>query len=125
MAAKKRPVMEYYGDMPKSFDNRPFYGLQLDNEQLNFANTILNPDIDIVFVNARAGTGKTTIATGVANILVQHGAFKSIVYIMSPYGERKQGWLPGTITEKSSVEIQIFTQKRLSGRHRRHESAGS
>ena len=58
MAAKKRPVMEYYGDMPKSFDDRPFYGLQLDNEQLNFANTILNPDIDIVFVNARAGTGK-------------------------------------------------------------------
>lgn len=58
MAAKKRPVMEYYGDMPKSFNDRPFYGLQLDDEQLNFANTILNPDIDIVFVNARAGTGK-------------------------------------------------------------------
>ena len=97
MSAKKRPVTEYYGDMPKSFDDRPFYGLQLDNEQLNFANTILNPDIDIVFVNARAGTGKTTIATGVANILVQ-------------YGERKQGWLPGTITEKSSVYFEAFYQ---------------
>lgn len=110
MATKKKPVTERYGEMPKSFDDRPFYGLQLDNEQLNFANTILNPDIDIVFVDAKAGSGKTTIATGVANILVQYGAFKSIVYIMSPYGERKQGWLPGTITEKSSVYFEAFYQ---------------
>lgn len=61
-------------------------------------------------MNSVAGTGKTTIATGVANILVQHGAFDNIVYIMSPYGERKQGWLPGTITEKSSVYFEAFYQ---------------
>lgn len=29
---------------------------------------------------------------------------------MSPYGERKQGWLPGTITEKSSVYFEAFYQ---------------
>lgn len=110
MAAKKKTVTECYGEMPVSFNDRPFYGLQLDDEQLNFANTILNPDIDIIFVNAKAGTGKTTIATGVANILVQYGAFDGIVYIMSPYGERKQGWLPGTITEKSSVYFEAFYQ---------------
>lgn len=110
MAQKKRPIMDYYGEIPTSFDDRPFYGLQLDNEQLNFANTIINPDIDIVFVNASAGTGKTTIATGVANILVQYRAFDGIIYIMSPYGERKQGWLPGTITEKSSVYFEAFYQ---------------
>lgn len=110
MAAKKRPVAEYFGELPKSFDDSPFYGLQLDNEQLHFANTVINPDIDIVFVNAKAGTGKTTIATGVANILVQYGVYNGIVYIMSPYGERKQGWLPGTITEKSSVYFEAFYQ---------------
>ena len=110
MAQKKRPIMDYYGEMPTSFDDHPFYGLQLDNEQLNFANTIINPDIDIVFVNASAGTGKTTIATGVANILVRYRAFDGIIYIMSPYGERKQGWLPGTITEKSSVYFEAFYQ---------------
>jgi len=27
---------------------------------------------------------------------------------MSPYGERKQGWLPGTITEKSSVLMMLL-----------------
>lgn len=95
---------------PTRLDNHPFYGLELDEEQLNFANTILNPDIDIVWVNARAGTGKTTIATGVANMLVQHGLFDKIIYIMSPYGESKQGWLPGSITEKSSVYFEAFYQ---------------
>ena len=29
---------------------------------------------------------------------------------MSPYGERKQGWLPGSITEKSSVYFEAFYQ---------------
>lgn len=96
--------------LPKSFNDRPFYGLTLDDEQIAFANAVINPDIDIVFVNAKAGTGKTTIATGLANILVQCGAYDNIVYIMSPYGERKQGWLPGTITEKSSVYFEAFYQ---------------
>ena len=95
---------------PRSLNDRPFYGLELDDEQLEFANTILNPDIDIVWVNAKAGTGKTTIATGVANMLVQYGQFDKIIYIMSPYGESKQGWLPGTITEKSSVYFEAFYQ---------------
>lgn len=110
MATKKKPPIDQFGEIPKSFDEHPFYGLKLDEEQLVFANTIINPDIDIVFVNAKAGTGKTTIATGVANILVKYGLFDGIVYIMSPYGERKQGWLPGTITEKSSVYFEAFYQ---------------
>ena len=43
-------------------------------------------------------------------MLVQYGLYEDIVYIMSPYGERKQGWLPGTITEKSSVYFEAFYQ---------------
>ena len=110
MAAKKRTVEEYYGEIPKTLDNQPFYGMTLDEEQLNFANMIINPDIDIIFVNSKAGTGKTTITTGAANLLVKYGVFDNIVYIMSPYGERKQGWLPGSITEKSSVYFEAFYQ---------------
>lgn len=67
-----------------------------------------------MFCNAKAGTGKTTIATGVANLLIQYGLFDNLVYIMSPYGERKQGWLPGTITEKSSVYFEAFYQALLT-----------
>ena len=110
MANKKKSIPEFYGEPPESLDGHPFYGLRLDEEQQKFANAIWSPDIDIVFCNARAGTGKTTIATGVANLLIQYGMFSNLVYIMSPYGERKQGWLPGTITEKSSVYFEAFYQ---------------
>ncbi len=95
---------------PATLENNPFYGIKLDDEQRVFRDAIWNPNIDIVFVNAKAGVGKTTVATGVANLLVQYGLYDSIVYIMSPYGERKQGWLPGTLTEKSSVYFEAFYQ---------------
>lgn len=110
MATKKKSVMDFSHDRPFNLEECPFYGYNLDTEQLVFANAIWNPDIDIVFCNARAGTGKTTIAVGVANMLVQYGDYNELIYIMSPYGERKQGWLPGTITEKSSVYFEAFYQ---------------
>ena len=102
---KKEPLTP-----PKMLEKFPFYGYKLDDEQLLFANSIWDSDKDIVFCNAKAGTGKTFVATGVANMLVKYGFYKGIVYIMSPYGERKQGWLPGTITEKSSVYFEAFYQ---------------
>ena len=63
-----------------------------------------------MFCNAKAGCGKTLIAVGVANLLIQYGKFEKLIYIMSPYGERKQGWLPGTITEKSAVYFEALYQ---------------
>lgn len=110
MANKKRPITDEKHTLPKTLKGEPFYGLTLDEEQLAFADAILNPDIDIVFVNAKAGTGKTTIATGVANILVRCGVFDNIIYIISPYGERKQGYLPGDIQTKSRVYYEPFYQ---------------
>lgn len=110
MSSKKKIVGEPSTDKAPRTIGDTFYGLQLDEEQLSFANAIWNPDIDIVFVDAKAGTGKTTIAVGVANLLVHYGFFDELIYIMSPYGERKQGWLPGTITEKSSVYFEALYQ---------------
>ena len=114
MASKKKTITATTNDIPETLSEHPFYGIELDEEQKVFANAIWNPSIDIVFCNARAGSGKSLVATGVANLLVQHGLFDSIVYIMSPYGERKQGWLPGTITEKSSVYFEAFYQALIS-----------
>lgn len=113
MKSKKLSEMTC-GSLPKDIDECLFYGFELDAEQKMFANAILNPEIDIIFCNARAGTGKTTIAVGVANMLVKYGEYDEIVYIMSPYGERKQGWLPGTISEKSSVYFEPVYQALLS-----------
>lgn len=104
-----RPVIQ----APATLDENPFYGFELDEEQKIFRDVIWNPNIDIVFVNAKAGVGKTFVATGVANLLVMYHCYDSIVYIMSPYGERKQGWLPGTLTEKSSVYFEAFYQALL------------
>lgn len=82
-----------------------FYGLTLDEQQRKFVDAILSPANTIVFCNAKAGTGKTTLAMGAANKLVKdnRNALDGIVYIVSPYGEQKQGYLPGSVTEKSEV----------------------
>lgn len=103
MAAKKTPRTNEYGEAPKRIDDRPFYDFVLDEDQRRFVNAILNPDNTIVFCNARAGTGKTTLAIGTADILVKHNEYEGIVYICSAYGEKAQGYLPGSITEKSEV----------------------
>lgn len=82
-----------------------FYKKTMDEDQQRFFAAIKDPQKLIVFCNAAAGTGKTTIAMGAANILVQDKRNKldGIVYIVSPYGEQKQGYLPGDITAKSEV----------------------
>lgn len=67
-------------------------------------------DEHLYLTNDYIVTHNTTIAVGVANMLVQYGAFDGMIYIMSPYGEKTQGWLPGTITEKSSVYFEAFYQ---------------
>jgi predicted ribonuclease YlaK len=110
MANKKKAITEQRLDPPEKIEADAFYGIPLDGEQLVFANAIWNKDNDIVMVSAKAGTGKTTVATGVANLLVLYGFYRNLIYIMSPYGERKQGWLPGSITEKSSVYFEAFYQ---------------
>ena len=82
-----------------------FYNLILDADQRTFVEAIKDPAATIVFCNAAAGTGKTTLAMGAANILVKdkRNDLDGIVYIVSPYGEQKQGYLPGSYTEKSEV----------------------
>ena len=89
----------------ESLPKNAFYGMTLDEEQAAFVAAIKDLSKTIVFCDAPAGTGKTTLAMGAANILVQdkRNTLEGIVYIVSPYGEGKQGYLPGSITEKSEV----------------------
>lgn len=103
MAAKKTQRVMEYGNPPKTLDGHPFYGLALDEQQQIFAEAIWNPDNLIVFANACAGSGKTTIAVGVANMLVQYGLYSGIVYVISPVQEEKSGFLPGDADAKTQV----------------------
>lgn len=58
MANKKKQSFEVHGDTPKTLKDHPFYGLQLDEQQIEFRDAIWNPDNLIVFANSKAGTGK-------------------------------------------------------------------
>lgn len=93
--------MESCYGLPKNV----FYDMILDEEQMAFVKAIKDLNKTIVFCDAPAGTGKTTIAMGAANLLYmdKRNELEGIVYIVSPYGEQKQGYLPGSITEKSEV----------------------
>lgn len=101
--ASNKIDMRIKKDIPQSLDEyASFYGMDLNDEQKAFRDAIWNPDNDVVMCNAKAGTGKTTIAIGVANLLVKYGFFKEIIYIVSPTQEEKQGYLPGTQEEKNA-----------------------
>ena len=91
---------------PDSLRDYPFYGLILDEKQKDFRDNIWDREKEIVFCNAKAGTGKTTIAVGTANLLVRYGIYKKIIYIMSPVQEIRQGYLPGGLSEKSAPYMQ-------------------
>jgi len=87
-----------------------FYGLTLDEEQTAFRDAIWNPEKLIIFVDAKAGTGKTMIATATANLLVKYGLYKGIVYVAAPTQESKIGFLPGDIDQKSAPYFEPFFQ---------------
>lgn len=103
MAAKKKIQQDYYGAAPENLQDHPFYGFVLDEQQRMFAEAILNPENLIVFCNACAGSGKTFVAVATANLLVQHGAYDGIVYVVSPVQEEKSGFLPGDADSKTKV----------------------
>lgn len=91
-----------------NLSEHPFYGLRLDEQQKAFREAIWSKEKLIVFCNAKAGTGKTLIATATANLLYEYGRSRGIVYIASPTQEQKQGYLKGTIEEKSEPYFEPF-----------------
>ena len=97
-------------EAPKTLQDHPFYGFELDYEQAAFRDAIWDPEKLIVFCNARAGTGKTFIATATANLLVQYGRYDGIVYISSPTQEGKLGFLPGEIEDKTAIYSEPFIE---------------
>ena len=71
-------------EVPATLEDHMFYGLALDEDQKKFRDAIWSPEKLIVLCNAKAGTGKTTVALGVANLLYQYGLYNGIIYIASP-----------------------------------------
>ena len=104
----KKKVISY-NDPPQSLKDHIFFGMQLDPEQEAFREAIWNPDVDIVFCDAKAGSGKTTIAVATAILMIDYHLYEELVYVMHSVGDA-QGFLPGTISEKSSVWFEPLYQ---------------
>lgn len=79
--------------LPKSADT--FYGLTLTEEQVVYANSI--HDQLVTFVQARAGSGKTTIPVGVGLIMK-----RPVHYIFPTVEEGALGFTTGNVREKES-----------------------
>ena len=75
-----------------------------------FRDAIWDRDKLVVFCDAKAGSGKTTVAVGTAELLVKYRRYNGIVYIVAPTQEDKQGYLPGTLEEKSAPYFEGFYQ---------------
>lgn len=114
MSAAKRKVQTIPTEYPKTLESHMFYGIRLDDEQKVLRDSIWDKDKLVIFCNAKAGTGKTTVSVGVANLLVQYGLYKGIVYIASPTQEQTQGFLPGDIEAKSAPYMEPLYEALIS-----------
>lgn len=92
-----------------SSDPSEFYGLTLDEDQIKLRDAIWEPNIDAVFVDSPAGTGKSLVSIATAHLMWEYKRYTDMVYVMHPVGD-PQGALPGTITEKSSVYFESLYQ---------------
>lgn len=119
MATKKKTGQAGGFDPPKDLNDHIFYGMTLDPEQKVFRDMIYDPKKEIVFCEARAGSGKTTIAVATAVLMVKMGVCDDIVYVMHPVGDA-QGFLPGTISEKSAVWFEPLYQALIAANEEPH-----
>lgn len=85
-----------------------FYGMTLTDEQKDMVDAIYDEDVRIVFVDSVAGSGKTTIAVGCANVLVHQPSdkYRQLDYLFSTPCEDKTGFRPGTREEKEAAYLQ-------------------
>ena len=85
--------------MPLPKNNLLFgFEQKLTDEQREYVDSIF--DNQLTIVNARSGTGKTTLAVACAKIIG-----KPLLYIFSPVEENALGFTPGTVEEKEAKYI--------------------
>jgi phosphate starvation-inducible protein PhoH and related proteins len=74
-----------------------FFGMMetLTEEQKLYLDAIENPKNKLIIVDAKAGTGKTTLAVGMAKL-----SRKNLLYLFSPCEEKTMGYRPGGQEEK-------------------------
>lgn len=110
---------------PHTLDDHIFFGLKLDQDQKKFRDAIWNPDIDIVFCEARSGCGKSLISVATGTLMYQYGLVSGIQYVIMATGQDKIGFLPGDSLTKvmplmsglwSAIQaINLYPEKVIKG----------
>jgi len=111
--ARTQAAKTSYDDPPQTLARHPFYGLKLDKEQVALRDAIWDDKIEFVAVDAKAGSGKTLISVATSVLMYRYHRIDSICYVVNAVGDM-QGFLPGTISEKSSVYLEPLYQALIS-----------
>ncbi len=88
-------------------EKRPAYGIMPRNSEQTFAlDALLNPDIQLVTLSGKAGTGKTLLA--LAGSLEARRKYEQVYLArpVVPLGRQEIGYLPGDIKEKLDPYMQ-------------------
>ena len=92
---------------PKKLDEITFFkrlGFELSDEQKQLRDAIYDPNIDIIFVNAPAGTGKSIVSIATACLMVECGKYNKIQYCFSLNNgfQNTLGLIPGNVEDKEA-----------------------
>jgi len=103
-------ALAHYNPVNKMFNRvikQSTYGIDPRNAEQTFAiEALSNPDIQLVSLTGKAGTGKTLLALAAA--LQQHKRYKQIFLArpIVPLANRDLGFLPGDVKEKMDPYMQ-------------------
>jgi PhoH-like ATPase len=95
------------------------YGIEPRNAEQTFAlDALCNPEIQLVSLTGKAGTGKTLLA--LASALHQHKRYKQIFLArpIVPLANRDMGFLPGDVKEKMDPYMQPLFDNLTVIKHR-------
>ena len=96
---------KYQNDFEYFFHERMDYKILADPYQYEYVKAILKPaeEMQAVFCDAPAGSGKTAIALTAAYYMLKKGWVSKIVYVRNTVSLRENGFLPGTPEEKEEI----------------------
>ena len=96
---------DYRRKVERFFHSRLGYNVMNDPDQYNYIEALIKPakELQAVFVDAPAGTGKTSIALAAAYYLMEMKQISKIMYVRNTVALRENGFLPGTQEEKEMV----------------------
>ncbi len=115
-------ALAHYSPVTKTLNRvtkQTTYGIDPRNAEQTFAlDALLNPDIQLVSLTGKAGTGKTLLALAAA--LQQHKRYKQIFLArpIVPLANRDLGFLPGDVKEKMDPYMQPLYDNLTVIRHK-------